>query len=343
MFSRFASRHHCVITRGVMRSTNGARMVSAMSKSTVSVPLFQVDSFSRTPFAGNPAAVCLLTASTAGTWPLPDETLLKIAEENNLSETAFLLPMTDTSGPGPFATDSHFHLRWFTPTKEVDLCGHATLATAAVLLQKCGNKNASLHFDTKSGELIASAVPGESAAIEIELPLNPPLPVETPSASIQTLIELVLGADNEDTVKDIMYSKRTKKLVFELDSSLVGRHFLENLTVSPSALLSVDQTELGENSITGVIVTLLDATGEYDFISRYFAPWNGIDEDPVTGSAHTVVSPMWTQKCNGQTDFSARQCSPRGGDLRLRVDVEGGRLLVSGEACVVVEGTIRIE
>lgn len=246
MLTRLAWRHQRLATGRIVP------LCQARLQSTL--PLFQVDSFSSTPFAGNPAAVCLLPASsTAGVWPLPDSTLLQIAAENNLSETAFLLPNADTSGPttsSPFEVDRHFHLRWFTPTKEVDLCGHATLATAAVLLQKFGNKNASLHFETKSGELIASALPGQSA-IEIELPLNPPLPVEQPSDSIQTLIKLVLGAGNEKIVKDIMYSKRTKKLVFELDSYRVNRQFLENLSVSPSSLLDVDQRDLGENSITG--------------------------------------------------------------------------------------------
>jgi PhzF family phenazine biosynthesis protein len=279
--------------------------------------------------------------------------MLKIAAENNLSETAFVVPKhpsqhsTEPSQlpteQSPFEHDTHFDLRWFTPTKEVDLCGHATLATAAVLLQKCGNKNSLLHFATKSGELIAATLPGTSA-IEIELPLNPPLPVESFSPSIQTLIELVLGENNEHVVKDIMYSQRTKKLVFELDSAIVDRNFLESLIVSPSALLAVDQSDRGtESSITGVIVTMLDESKEYDFISRYFAPWNGIDEDPVTGSAHTVISPMWTEKLNGQTQFTARQCSPRGGDLGLEVDLNGGRLFVSGNACVVIEGSIRIE
>lgn len=221
------------------------------SQNLSTLPLFQVDSFSSSPFAGNPAAVCLLSASsTPGAWPLPDTTLLQIAAENNLSETAFLLPTTDTSGEASFEKNSNFHLRWFTPTKEVDLCGHATLATAAVLLQKCGNKSSSLHFNTKSGELKASATPGKSA-IEIDLPLNPPLPVDQPSTSIQTLIALVLGGGNENIVEDVMYSQRTKKLVLELNSSMVDRQFLESLTVSPSALLHVDQSDLGKNSITG--------------------------------------------------------------------------------------------
>lgn len=315
---------------------------SSVALSTL--PLYQVDSFSGAPFAGNPAAVCLLIPSSGGGWPLPDSTLLNIAAENNLSETAFLLPTANSAGisSSPFENDKNFHLRWFTPTKEVALCGHATLATAAVLMHKCGNKNDSLHFNTKSGELVATVAPGKSA-IEIELPLNPPSRVEEPFSSIQSLIELVMGKDNEDTIKDILYSRATKKLVFELDSSLVGRHFLESLVVSPSALLDVDQSDLGENAITGVIVTLQDATGEYDFLSRYFAPWNGIDEDPVTGSAHTVIAPMWTEKCDGQEVFSARQCSKRGGDLGIRVDKQGGKLFVSGEACVVIEGAIRVE
>ena len=248
MFSRHVvCRHQRLFSRSIIQPFQ-----SQTQTMSTQLPLFQVDSFSDIPFAGNPAAVCLLPASSSsGMWPLSDVALLRIAEENNLSETAFLLPASDTSSSIPFEEDSHFHLRWFTPTKEVDLCGHATLATAAALFQKCGNKNPSLHFETKSGILVATASPGKSA-IEIDLPLNPPLPVKHASDCIQTLIKLIVGAGNENAVTDIMYSQRTKKLVLELDSLVMDRQFLERLTVSPSALLQVDQSDLGKNSITGL-------------------------------------------------------------------------------------------
>ena len=178
------------------------------NRTYTTVPCFQVDSFSNTPFQGNPAAVCLLTPTTNNEWPLNDETLLKIAAENNLSETAFIIPTSTTinNSTTNFAEDSHFHLRWFTPTTEVDLCGHATLATAAVLLQKCQNKNASLHFATKSGELIASSIQGTDA-IEMVLPLNPPVDLDHFMESHRELADAVLGGQNhEDVVDSMSYS-----------------------------------------------------------------------------------------------------------------------------------------
>jgi len=183
-----------------------ARLLSNRTYTTV--PCYQVDSFSNTPFQGNPAAVCLLTPTTNNEWPLNDETLLKIAAENNLSETAFIIPTSTTinNSMTNFAEDSHFHLRWFTPTTEVDLCGHATLATAAVLLQKCQNKNASLHFATKSGELIASSIQGTDA-IEMVLPLNPPVDLDHLMDSHRELADAVLGGQNhEDVVDSMSYS-----------------------------------------------------------------------------------------------------------------------------------------
>ena len=304
------------------------------------LPLYQVDSFSNEPFSGNPAAVCLLKPTTGGVWPLSDDMLLRIAAENNLSETAFILPKNSHSDEA-FSRDDHFFLRWFTPTREVDLCGHATLASAAILQQKCRNNSSSLHFHTKSGELIAS-IPHGGKMIEMELPLNPPISLSQPAASIDALINILVGSDNKDIVKDILYNKRTKKLVIELNSAMVDRRYLESLTVSPHALLSVNQSDLGDNAVTGVIVTLIHSSQEYDFLSRYFAPWNGIDEDPVTGSAHTVIAPMWASKLNGQRTFRARQCSPRGGDLELEVEMSEGKLFIRGHAYVVIEGNLRI-
>ena len=325
------------------------------------VPIFQVDSFSNQPFQGNPAAVCLLPASAAGEWPLDNDILLAIAAENNLSETAFLIPQHTTSHhtSDAFTQESHFHLRWFTPTTEVDLCGHATLATAAVLLQKCNNTNATLHFETKSGELICSSNKSSSSnssnetAIEMELPLNPPVVVESPASSHLELVNVVLG-NNEDSdnnnnnvdmniVDNISYSSTTKKFVVTLDADKVDRSYLESLNPSATNLLSVNQDELGSENVKGVIVTLQDSDphSDFDFISRYFAPWVGIEEDPVTGSAHTVIAPMWSQRFNNQIEMKSRQCSPRGGNCLLRMGASS--LFISGEACVVLDGMLRID
>jgi PhzF family phenazine biosynthesis protein len=342
-----------------LRPLTGRHTKSILLRTLTTVPCYQVDSFSNQPFAGNPAAVCLLDSTTTGEWPLTDSHLLQIAAENNLSETAFIIPQHTTSDDHSFTQESHFHLRWFTPTTEVDLCGHATLATAAVLLQKCNNTNPSLYFATKSGELVASAMPSmptddnqTDSAIEMELPLNPPLDLSSPAAPYLALVDAVLDSTNgtngtvEGIVESVSYSATTKKFVVTLDATQVDRSYLESLNPSPTTLLNVNQTALGTDNVKGVIVTLQDTeeNSGYDFISRYFAPWVGIEEDPVTGSAHTVLAPMWSKRFKDQTDMKARQCSPRGGDLGLRVDTAGdGKLYISGEACVVLEGTLRIE
>ena len=343
------------------RCTTSKHTKSFLHRTLTTVPCYQVDSFSNQPFAGNPAAVCLLDSTTTGEWPLTDSHLLQIAAENNLSETAFIIPQHTTSDDDSFTHESHFHLRWFTPTTEVDLCGHATLATAAVLLQKCNNTNPSLYFATKSGELVASAMPSMStdddqtnSAIEMELPLNPPLELSSPAAPYLALVDAVLDNTNgtvEGIVESVSYSATTKKFVVTLDATQVDRSYLESINPSPTTLLNVDQTTLGTDNVKGVIVTLQDTeeNSGFDFISRYFAPWVGIEEDPVTGSAHTVLAPMWSKRFKDQTDMKARQCSPRGGDLGLRVDTSctstagDGKLYISGEACVVLEGTLRIE
>jgi len=318
----------------------------SLLRAYTTVPCFQVDSFSSAPFQGNPAAVCLLTSTRDGVWPYTDDLLLNIAAENNLSETAFIIP---TKKNDSWSQSSHFHLRWFTPTVEVDLCGHATLATAAVLLQKCGNKNPSLFFNTKSGELVASSKTNTNVqnerenAIEMVLPLNPPVDLEAPADSYCQLSSVVLGGKDE-LVHSISYSSRTKKLVITLDSAKADRSFLESLTPNSTQLLDVDQNSLGDDgNVKGVIVTLQDESPDFDFLSRYFAPWVGIDEDPVTGSAHTVIAPMWSKRLSKKT-MTARQCSPRGGNVGLCVkDGEEGKLYISGEACVVLDGSLRIQ
>jgi PhzF family phenazine biosynthesis protein len=355
----------------LQRPQNFVRFINQHYRSFTTVPCYQVDSFSDRPFAGNPAAVCLLTVKEGTTWPMSDEQLLLIAAENNLSETAFIIPAkttnrdnkylstimtSNTVANSPFATDSHFHLRWFTPTTEVDLCGHATLATAAVLLQKCGNTNPSLHFETKSGVLVAS-VSTESNKIEMELPLNPPDLVASPHFEdlplpIAELVDVVLGIEKEEEkvnasrhgqgtviVDSVSYNKRTKKLVVTLSTAL-GRDYLEKLSPSSGQLLDIDQSSLYNNNIKGLIVTMKSEDNEYDFISRYFAPWVGIDEDPVTGSAHTVIAPLWSMRM-AKNELYARQCSPRGGDVGLRI--ENDVLHISGEACVVLEGDMRVD
>lgn len=258
------------------------------------LPLYQVDAFADAPFRGNPAAVCPLDA-----W-LPDATLQAIAAENNLSETAFVV----AEGDG-------YHLRWFTPTTEVALCGHATLATAYVLLHYRGAAGDRVDFSSKSGPLTAAR---DGELITLDFPTLPAEPCETPAA-------LVEGLGKEPT-----HCLRARDLVAVYDSEADIR------------ALAPDFARLRELEGEGVIAT---APGEEaDFVSRFFAPKQGIDEDPVTGSAHCTTAPYWAGRL-GKRELSAVQLSKRTG--RLRCVVEGDRVLISGKVAPYLVGTITID
>lgn len=225
-----------------------------------------------------------------GSRQLTDDILQKVAKEMNLSETAFILEKHEHD---TYSKGSCFGLRWFTPACEVALCGHATLASAAVLFDSIGNANAEVTFETLSGKLMARR---QGSSICLNFPLNSCVPLPKDEA-LTRLIKAVVG---DLRVKDIEYSKTTKKLLLCLEPSLT-REDLENLSPDFQAMLSA----LSSGLVRGVIVTLqgtkangcVDGSGEvYDFVSRYFAPWVGISEDPVTGSAHTVLASYWSQR-----------------------------------------------
>uniref|UniRef100_A0A8C5WYU5 Phenazine biosynthesis like protein domain containing n=1 Tax=Laticauda laticaudata TaxID=8630 RepID=A0A8C5WYU5_LATLA len=210
---------------------------------------------------------------------------------------------------------SCFGLRWFTPTNEVPLCGHATLASAAVLFHK-KNMNPTLTFLTLSGELKA-----RQAGDEIVLDL--PLYFTYPQLSL---------------AHSVRYSPVTKKLLICL-SEVYERYDLEKLKVDPQHLLLADKT----GKIKGVIITVKGDHknhGSYDFYSRYFAPWNGISEDPVTGSAHAVLSSYWSEQL-GKDKLCAFQCSSRGGELKILLR-QDGRVDIGGQACFVLEGFLSL-
>ena len=283
--------------------------------------MYTVDSFSDKPFAGNPAAVCLIRRDVATR--LDDNTMTKIAAEMNLSETAFLVEDATS-----FESGSEFNLRWFTPTCEVNLCGHATLATSAVLFHKCKNPHHELQFHSKSGLLKATRNEEE---ITLDFPLNPCTHVQD-KTHIQSLIIAAVG---NVPLLDVQYSPTTKKLLLRFPDTFT-RAELEKLPVDPQALINAPQE--GEIQVKGVILTVKGT--EYDFISRYFAPWVGIPEDPVTGAAHTVLASYWSEQLR-KKQLMARQCSARGGDVRAEVR-EGGRVHLSGRAYIVLEGTITI-
>lgn len=259
----------------------------------MALPLLWVDAFADGPFTGNPAAVVLLER------PAPDAWMQRVAAELGLSETAFVVPR-----------EGDFDLRWFTPTTEVDLCGHATLASAHALWH-AGRlpPEARARFHTRSGPLRAVRA---DDLVWIDLPALPPTSQET---SLPGLTE-ALGAEPRG-----VYRSRFDVLV-ELDDADAVR------------ALRPDPAALARLAARGVIVTAHADEPGTDFVSRFFAPSVGVPEDPVTGSAHCVLAPFWARRL-GRPTLTARQVSPRGGTLRLRL--EDGRVHLGGRAVTVLE------
>jgi PhzF family phenazine biosynthesis protein len=256
--------------------------------------LYQIDAFTDRLFCGNPAAVCPLSE-----W-LPDETMQAIAAENNLSETAFSVP-----------TAEGFHIRWFTPVSEVDLCGHATLATAHVLFQHEDYRGDVIRFSSRSG-LLKVTRDGDHLVLDF--------PVDTFQA-VSIPHEIIHGLGRVPA--EVYQGKTDYLLVYPQQSDI------ENLTP--------DFGLLGKAQARGLIVT---APGdEADFVSRFFAPAVGINEDPVTGSAHTTLTPYWTARL-GKTELTAMQLSKRRGWLKCKL--AGDRVLIAGQAMTYLVGTIEV-
>ncbi|XP_061670294.1 phenazine biosynthesis-like domain-containing protein 2 [Syngnathoides biaculeatus] len=285
------------------------------------IPIFIVDAFADSPFKGNPAAVCLLKHE------LCDELYQKIAAEMNLSETVFIStikPLED------FTKGSRFRLRWFTPSTEVNLCGHATLASAAVLFKHKKNLNSTVVFETRSGDL---SVVQQGEDLVMDFPLN--VPTKQAAAHFKDLTEAAVG---DHPVQDVYLCSNTKKLLVRL-ADTCDRSVLTSLQVSPDVLLRSEKSGL----VKGLIVTTKgspDCQPAYDFYSRYFAPWNGIPEDPVTGSAHTVLGSYWSKEL-GKKKMLALQCSRRGGELQLEVR-DDRRINIAGKSVTVLRGTITL-
>jgi len=280
------------------------------------IPIWTVDAFTSKPFSGNPAAVCLLEED------LPDDLKQNIAAEMNISETCFVTKQKI----GSFSAGEKFGLRWFTPTNEVPLCGHATLAAATVLFQISKNCNPVIKFDTLSGVLEAQKKGGK---VVLDLPKNTPEPVE--QGEFQELVtEVCCGLP----VQEVLLSRSTRKLLIRLDDNVTMEQ-LQKISPAISRLPEIESS----GRVAGVILTV--RSEEFHFISRYFAPWNGIPEDPVTGSAHTVLAPYWASQL-GLQKMVAKQCSPRGGVLELSLN-SGDRIEVAGEAVIVMEGFIKTE
>jgi PhzF family phenazine biosynthesis protein len=260
------------------------------AKAVGGIPLYQVDAFTSQPFHGNPAGVCLLAK------PQPDAWMQAVAAEMNLSETAFLLP--EANG---------YRLRWFTPAVEVDLCGHATLASAHILWET-GRLAADqiANFYTKSGLLTACK---DGSWIELNFPVKLVEQVDAPAGLAEAL-----------GVKPIFTGKNIFDYLVEVEHEDMVR------TVQPNI------ARLKEIPARGVIVTSRSASAEYDFVSRFFAPRVGVNEDPVTGSAHCCLVPYWSEKL-GKASMKAYQASARGGELRVAMD--GERVRLAGQAVTI--------
>jgi PhzF family phenazine biosynthesis protein len=262
----------------------------------MTLPLFHVDAFTDRPFAGNPAAVCLLPSWKEDRW------LQGIAAEMNLSETAFLVKQRD-----------HFDLRWFTPKLEVDLCGHATLASAHVLWTR-GQAGDEIRFSTKSGVLRAIR---RADHIDLDFPLKPEEPAPAPPGLLEAL---------------------------GVHAEYVGKNQFDYLVhVEPEAALrriSPDFKRLAAVPVRGIIVTSRSSDPRFDFVSRFFAPGSGVDEDPVTGSAHCCLGAFWRTRL-GRSEFVAYQASARGGVVKVRVTNE--RAFLGGSALIVAEGRLLVE
>lgn len=259
----------------------------------MNVPLFQVDSFTEAPFAGNPAGVCLLDAPKTEAW------MQAMAREMNCSETAFVRRL-----------DGEFELRWFTPTVEVALCGHATLAAAHILWSEgLVPRVQSIGFSTKSGALRAAR---RQDYIELDFPAKPLRGEAPPTGLAEALgVEPAFAAMSDFDA-----------LVVVDDEQTVRR-------------LTPDLQVLRALPVRGVIVTSLSANPRFDFVSRFFAPAVGVDEDPVTGSAHCVLAPYWADRL-GRAELVGYQASSRGGVVGVRVD--GDRVYLAGQAVTVFRG-----
>ena len=259
--------------------------------------MFHINAFSEQAFNGNPAAVCLLDTSK------PDGWLQSVAAQMNLSETAFVLP-----------ANGGFSLRWFTPLKEVDMCGHATLASAHILWQQgIVSRQDTIFFETLSGKLSARL---QENHIELDFPRLNFLPIEPPQQLIKCM-----------GISPIFSAMFGEKHLFVIED----QQLLEQLAPDFSALQSL--------AGRGVSVTCKSNNSQYDFVSRYFAPWVGINEDPANGSSHCALTPYWAERLN-KKELNAYQASARGGELKLRL--AGDRVKISGRAITVLKAELLV-
>lgn len=315
------------------------------------LPIFIADAFTKDPFKGNPAAVCLVEKEET----LTDDILQSIAKEMNLSETAFVSPANNFNET---PSTLNLNLRWFTPTVEVALCGHATLATAHVLLRdgaliNFGITDTSsineLVFNTrKSGQL--RVISTSDGKLRMDFPLGEPKDVEiSKDVLFSLLVNLRVVSSDQDSnkaisevVRKINLCTKTKKLLLEVNSV----NQVKKAAPDSTALLNTDfGSQFLNDHVKGVILTTRDVPKDHheqiDFCSRYFSPWNGIPEDPVNGSGHTVQGRYYQHEL-GKDELVAYQISARTGTLYLKVLLNEGRIYMSGFAKTVMQGKLQL-
>ena len=268
------------------------------------VPFYSVDAFARKPFTGNPAGVCIMSCS------LDDQLYQSIASEMEHPETAFVEKIRE----------NEYQLRWFTPKVEIRLCGHATLASAHVLFNHLSIESSQVSFHSLSGVLKASKT---EEGVQLDFPRDDPYKVNPPE-------DILTGLGLKDVVEAI-YGPQNMYLIFVLKDEKEVRGVKPDFSRLGTAKSSFN--------VKAVCITARGSHG-YDFVSRMFAPWMGINEDPVTGSVHTVLTPYWSEKL-GKNHLKAYQASDRGGELILGIDKQ--RAYITGSSVTVVKGKLFLE
>jgi PhzF family phenazine biosynthesis protein len=269
--------------------------------------IYQVDAFTNEPFKGNPAGVCLLDKN------IDEQTMQLIAREMNLSETAFIIPSEDDKA-------GCYQLRWFTPEVEIPLCGHATLAASKILFDMIHIPVETITYRTKSGKLTCKK---ESNGFILDFPIDYYENSNAPGDLIRSL--------GVKKLVNTVYGKNTKKLILHIESE-------EELNVLKPDFEQMKNLTF-ESKINGVAVTA-KGQGRIDFVSRYFNPWAGVNEDPVTGSVHTVLASYWGDLLK-KKELTAHQKSRRGGEIEIKI-LENDRVELKGDAVIVLEGTLFI-
>lgn len=284
------------------------------------IKLYQIDAFTNEVYKGNPAGVCVLENDVT----IDDKTMQSIAMEMNISETAFVKPVENND----IKNSTEFNLKWFTPTTEIKLCGHATLATSHVLFNHYKCDTNTIEYNTLSGKLFASKTKYNDSnknGIQLDFPIGKP---EKQEKTDKVLIES-LGL--KDYNYDVFYCNKTHFYLVDIHDELLLRKLKQDF----NKMLSINSP----SEKFCVIITSESKNTEYDFISRCFAPSEGVNEDPVTGAAHTVLAPYWANVLN-KKEFNAYQSSKRGGELHIKIIKD--RVHLIGEAITFFETTISI-